>query len=86
MTREKQLALIWRHTHRDFRGMIGMEKCILVMREGGTTAVPLTTLTEDEIARMFKYAEGAERRARCAKVADRARADQQLESADASDS
>lgn len=85
MTREKQLALIWRHTHKDFRGMIGMEKHVLMMREGGTTSVPLTALTEDEITRQLKYAEGAEQRARLAKVAERARADQQLEAGDMAD-
>lgn len=85
MTREKQLALIWRHTHKDFRGMIGMEKAVLVLREGGTTSVVLTALTEDEVARKLRLAEAAEQRARIARVAERALADQQLEADDMAD-
>jgi hypothetical protein len=50
VTREEKLAAIWRNTHADFKGKIDGKACILVLREGGTRSVPLTDLTDDEIA------------------------------------
>ena len=55
-TREHYLKLIWRHTHRDYRGKIDGEKAILVLREGGTHAVKLTDLTEAEFRDKAAYA------------------------------
>jgi hypothetical protein len=55
MTKAKQLALIWKHTHRDFRGKFNGERTILVFREG-TCSVPLSTLTDAEIADKLRYA------------------------------
>lgn len=51
MTRDEQLKAIWRTTHRDYRGMLDGQRTILVLRQGGTHLVPLTNLTDDEIAR-----------------------------------
>lgn len=49
MTREQKLALIWRHTHQDFKGVReDGTRSILVYRQG-TTAVPLDDLTDAEI-------------------------------------
>lgn len=51
LTREKKLALIYRHTHRDFKGKLNGEKSILVFRTGeGTCLVTLNALTDAEIA------------------------------------
>jgi hypothetical protein len=50
VTREEKLAAIWRNTHADFKGKIDGKACILVLREGGTHSVPLTDLTDEEIA------------------------------------
>jgi hypothetical protein len=56
MTKDKQLALIYRHTHRDYRGTINGEKSIMTLRNGGSTIVPLSALTDDEIAGALPYA------------------------------
>jgi hypothetical protein len=45
-----KLAVIWGKTHRDFRSKLNGKKSILVLREGGTTLVPLEDLTDTEIA------------------------------------
>jgi hypothetical protein len=50
LTREEKLLAIWRNTHADFKGKIDGKACILVLREGGTHSVPLTDLTDEEIA------------------------------------
>ena len=50
LTREQKLQLIWRHTHRDYRGTMKGVRNILVLRRGGTTLVPLSDLTDAEIA------------------------------------
>jgi hypothetical protein len=50
MDRKKQLAAVWRNTHRDFKGKINGVRGILVLREGGTHSVPLDDLTDAEIA------------------------------------
>ncbi len=50
MTREQELKLIYRHTHRDFKGRIGGCGAILILRAGGTTLVMMTALTDAEIA------------------------------------
>lgn len=49
MTREQKLQAIWKHTHRDFKGIISGARCILVLRSGGTCSVPLSALTDAEI-------------------------------------
>jgi hypothetical protein len=49
LTREAKLNLIYRHTHRDYKGSgKGPARTILVYR-GGTALVLLDNLTEDEI-------------------------------------
>ncbi len=62
MTREQELKLIYRHTHRDFKGKIGGSGAVLVMRNGGTTLVMMTALTDAEIAKMLPSAERAEQK------------------------
>jgi hypothetical protein len=56
MTRDQQLALIYRHTSRDYRGKLNGEKTILVNINGATCLVKLDELTDDEIARKLPYA------------------------------
>jgi hypothetical protein len=50
MTIEQKLKLVWRHTHRDYKGIRNGQRCILVNRDGATVLVPLTDLTSAEIA------------------------------------
>ena len=56
MTREKTLALIYRHTHKDYKGKIGGCGAIMVLRKGGTSLVMMTDLTDAEIASNLPYA------------------------------
>ena len=49
MTRAEKLKLVWRKTHRDYKGLIKGERYVLVLRTGGTQLVPLTDLTDEEI-------------------------------------
>lgn len=55
LTRADKLALIYRHTHRDYRGKLDGHKSILVYRNG-TALVLLDHLTDAEIAEMLPYA------------------------------
>jgi len=54
LTTKEALRIIWRHTHRDFRGTITGTKTVLTLREGGTTLVDLASLTDAEIADKLK--------------------------------
>lgn len=57
------LDLIWRHTHPDYKGVIGGARYILVNRGAeGTCSVALESLTDDEIADKYKYAKSREAR------------------------
>lgn len=47
---QKALKLIYRHTHRDYKGSYGGAKSIMVCRDGASCLVPLDCLTEAEIA------------------------------------
>lgn len=48
--RKAALAVIWRNTHRDFKGTLeDGTKSILIYRQG-TCLVPLEALTDQEIA------------------------------------
>ena len=48
MMKDEKLKLIWKTTHKDFKGKIGLDKYILVYRNG-TCMVKLTDLTDEEI-------------------------------------
>lgn len=48
MTREQKLKLVWKNTHKDFRGQINGVKNIMVFRNG-SCLVNLTDLTDKEI-------------------------------------
>jgi hypothetical protein len=48
LTRDKKLALVYRHTHRDYKGRINGERTIMVYRNG-TCLVRLVDLTDEEI-------------------------------------
>lgn len=48
MTREQKLRIVWKHTHRDFRGALNGERTIMVYRNG-TCLVRLKDLTDTEI-------------------------------------
>lgn len=62
--RERDRQLIWKHTHRDFRSVIGGVRYVLVLREGGTHLVPLGDLNDAECALKLAYAEAREARAK----------------------
>jgi hypothetical protein len=50
MTRAQKLALIWRFTHRDYKGRVGGVRHILTWIEGsGTCLVRLDSLTNEQI-------------------------------------
>ena len=49
MTRQQKLDLVWKHTHRDFKGTIDGVRTIMVFRNG-SVLVCLEDLTEQEIA------------------------------------
>jgi len=66
-TREKALRLIWKHTHRDFRGNMNGERTILTYRNG-TCLVMLFDLTEDEINEKLALSVRLERIARDKKL------------------
>lgn len=55
LTREQKLKLIYRHTHKDYKGTTHGVKTILVFRNG-TCLVRLDDLTDDEIGRKIDYA------------------------------
>lgn len=60
LTKEEKLNLIYRHTHRDYRGSgKGADRSILVLR-GATCVVLLSQLTEAEIEDKMSYAIWAE--------------------------
>jgi hypothetical protein len=49
-TRKKLESLLWKYTHKDFRGSIDGVKNVLVNRgREGTCLVPLSVLTDDEL-------------------------------------
>lgn len=55
LTRADKLALIYRHTHRDYKGSLDGHKSLLVYR-GGTALVLLDHLTDAEIEDKLPYA------------------------------
>lgn len=48
MTREQKLKLVWKHTHRDYKGMLEGQRSIMVYRQG-TCLVLLKDLTDAEM-------------------------------------
>lgn len=59
---DPDLDLIWKHTHRDYRGTMNGVRTILTLRQGGTTLVPLDGLTDAEKADKLAYAKSREAR------------------------
>lgn len=58
LTRADKLNLIYRHTHRDYKGGKGAARSILVLR-GATTSVPLTNAEiEDKLPYALKKETG----------------------------
>ena len=50
--RDKKLALVWKHTHRDYKGKLNGQRSIMVYRNG-TCLVLLKDLTDAEIEEMI---------------------------------
>jgi hypothetical protein len=48
MTREQKQKLVWKHTHRDYRGKLNGERAILVSYEGDTCPVT-NSLTDEQL-------------------------------------
>jgi hypothetical protein len=56
MTRAQQLALIYRHTPRDYKGKLDGARTILTNENGATVLVKLDELTDEDIARKLPLA------------------------------
>ena len=57
MTRDQKLMIIFRHTHKDFKGGRGDTRRIMIYRVNvGSVSVPLAALADDEIERELPYA------------------------------
>jgi hypothetical protein len=63
LLRKQKLAIIYRHTHRDFKGKAGAqwgehagEKTIVVNEKGASVLTLLETLSEEQIASQLPYA------------------------------
>lgn len=67
MEKQKQLELIFKHTHADYKGKLDGEKSIMIMRDGRTCIVPMSQLTDEEIAKELSYALHKERRRQAAR-------------------
>lgn len=52
---ENALKLIYRHTHADYKGVVNGNRCVLVLRNGGTWLVPLESLTFEEVEQRMPY-------------------------------
>lgn len=63
MTRNEQVRLIWRHTHRDYKGTLPDGTRTVMVFRSGSTLVPLADLTPEEIDGMMPvmYAREARR-------------------------
>lgn len=59
---KKAYGLIWRHTHRDYKGKVDGVKMIMINRSGGTTLVDLEGLTDEEFVHELDCARRAEER------------------------
>ncbi|QBC45873.1 hypothetical protein [Iodobacter fluviatilis] len=55
LSRDEKLALIFKHTHHDYKSHTDGVKAILVCR-GATAIVPMEQLTDAEIAARIDYA------------------------------
>lgn len=58
---EKDVSLIYRHTHPDYRGIVNGVHTILINR-GGTCLCAIKDLAPEEFAKKIEYARGRERR------------------------
>lgn len=59
---EKDIRLIYRHTHPDYRGKINGVHNILINRGGGTCLVNIKDLMPAEFANQLEYAKRREAR------------------------
>lgn len=65
MLKDRDLDLIWKHTHPDYRGTIDGVRYVLTSGPtGGTESVPLAGLTLEERASKLAYAKRCEERGR----------------------
>lgn len=56
MTKDQKLKLIYKHNHADFKGILDGEKSLMMWRDSGSCLVPLSQLTDEEIAKELPYA------------------------------
>lgn len=63
LSRKQKLTIIYRHTHRDFKGPAGPqwgehagEKTIMVNEQGASVLTLLETLSDEQIANLLPYA------------------------------
>jgi hypothetical protein len=64
LKRAEALRLIYRWTHRDFKGSSDGELRIMILRDGATLSIPLANLSDAEVKDKLPYAlrKEAERR------------------------
>lgn len=63
-THAEALRLIYKHTHKDYKGKVDGERTILMLRKGvGTVIVCMSQLTDEEIQDGLVYADRKERQA-----------------------
>jgi hypothetical protein len=56
MTREQKIKIIYRHTHRDYKGKLATgERAILVNENGATVLCPLSALSDEQVDKHFPY-------------------------------
>ncbi|MBF84608.1 MAG: hypothetical protein CL489_09050 [Acidobacteria bacterium] len=60
MRNQKDINLIWKHTHNDYRGKLGGKKSILVLQNGVTTLSTIENLPDDVFEEKLKMAKRKE--------------------------
>lgn len=55
--KQKKLNKIWSSTHKDYKSEKNGKKSVLVMRDGGTTLVPLEDLSDKEVEKLYQLKE-----------------------------
>lgn len=62
MRNKKEIRLVWKHTHRDFKSNSNGVKKVMYMENGVTTLGPIETMPEEEFQRKLNYAMKKENR------------------------
>lgn len=52
-------ALVWKHTHKDYRGFVRGKRSVLVLGERGTTLQPLDSMSREQLLSLLPSASRA---------------------------